>query len=160
MAGLTAAEVKALEHVDGTSDPEALLSIARNATGRSEAVKQAALRRIARVSAKHAPGTVEHACWEMVHAVEALRRLDGRKVWRMHRMRSKIDRDGEVNALAYCASKRTEGFDEVMAYGVPELAAEAIVLRFAKAFTPDVLAAARRRLEGAGFSVDADGNLT
>lgn len=40
MADLTAAEVKALAHVDSTSDPEALLSIARNAVGKSEAVKQ------------------------------------------------------------------------------------------------------------------------
>lgn len=65
----------------------------------------------------------------MVHTVEALRRLKARKVWRKPRMRPKIERDGEVGPREYSALNRTDGFDEVLAYGLPELAAEAIVLR-------------------------------
>lgn len=95
----------------------------------------------------------------MVHAVEALRRLNGRKVTRMHRMRPKIEKDGEIGALEYCALNKTDGFDEVMEYGMPELTAEAIVLRHASHFSAIALLAARARLEGSGVQVDASGNI-
>ena len=159
MENLKVAEARALVRIAVETDPEALLNLARNAGGQSPLVEAAALRRLAEVSAKHTPGTVEHACWTMVHAVEALRKLKGRKVWRMHRMRPKIEKDGEVGALAYCALNHTDGFDEVMAYGLPDLAAEAIVLRFPEAFDASVLAAARTRLEQAGLVVAMDGTI-
>jgi len=152
-------EKKALSHIAMETDPEALLQIARNARGKLPIVEKAALRRLAEVSAKHNPGTVEHACWQMVHAVEALRRLKGRKVARMHRMRPKIERDGEIGALEYCALKKTDGFDEVMDYGMPELTAEAIVLRHRDHFSPAALAAARTRLKERGVQVDHEGQI-
>lgn len=156
---MTEAEKKALAHVAAETDPEDLLQIARNARAKSPIVERAALRRLAEISAKHIPGTVEHACWQMVHAVEALRRLNGRKVARMHRMRPKIEKDGEIGALEYCALKKTEGFNEVMKYGMPELTAEAIVLRHAAHFSQIALAAARTRLEQHGVQVDGSGNI-
>lgn len=156
---MTEPEKKALAHIATETDPAALLQMARNALGKSPTVERAALRRLTEVSAKHTPGTVEHACWQMVHAVEALRRLNGRKVARMHRMRPKIEKDGEIGALEYCALKKTDGFDEVMDYGTPELTAEAIVLRYPSHFSPAALAAARTRLEQKGVQVDHDGNI-
>jgi hypothetical protein len=152
-------EKKALSYIATETDAEALLRMALNVRERSPVVEKAALRRLADVSAKHAPGTVEHACWQMVHAVEALRRLTGRRVARMNRMRPKIEKDGEIGALAYCALNRTDGFDEIMAYGMPELTAEAIVLRFSEYFSSTVLDGARKRLEQAGVQVDAEGNI-
>lgn len=152
-------EAKALARIAEESNPKALRQIATNARGKSPVVERAALRRLAQVCAKHAPGTVEHACWTMVHAVEELRRLDGRKVSRMNRMRRKIDKDGEVAALEYCALNKTDGFSEVLAYGTPELTAEVIVLRHADAFSAAARAAARARLEAAGLKVDETGNL-
>jgi hypothetical protein len=154
---MTEPEKKALSYIAMETDPEALLQMARNARGKSPTVEKAALRRLTEVSAKHTPGTVEHACWQMVHAVEALRRLNGRKVARMHRMRPKIEKDGEIGALEYCALKKTDGFDEVMNYGTPELTAEAIVLRHPGHFSPAALAAARTRLEQRGVQVDHAG---
>lgn len=156
---MTEPEKKALSRITVETDPKALLQIAQNAKGKSSVVERAALRRLSEVSARHAPGTVEHACWQMVHAVEALRRLNGRKVARMHRMRPKIEKVGEVGALEYCALKKTDGFDEVMAYGLPELTAEAIVLRHPGHFSPVALAAARRRLEQSGVQIDLNGNI-
>lgn len=156
---MTEAEKKALFRIETETDPDALLQMARNARGKSPTVEKAALRRLADVSAKHTPGTVEHACWQMVHAVEALRRLNGRKVARMHRMRPKIEKDGEIGALEYCALKKTDGFDEVMDYGTPELTAEAIILRHPRHFSPTALAAARTRLEQRGVQVDQEGNI-
>ena len=76
---MTDHEAKALARIEEETDPEALRQIAANARGKSPLVERAALRRLAQVCAKHAPGTVEHACWTMVHAVEELRRLNGRK---------------------------------------------------------------------------------
>ncbi len=156
---MTELESKALSRIATEVDPEALLQMARNAKGKSPEVERAALRRLAEVSAKQSPGTVEHACWLMVHAVEALRRLNGRKVARMHRMRPKIERDGEIGALEYCALKKTEGFDEVMDYGMPELTAEAIVLRHPTHFSTAAITAARARLEQRGVQIDAGGMI-
>ncbi len=156
---MTEPENKALSYIATETDPASLLQIARNAQGKSPSVEKAALRRLAEVSAKHMPGTVEHACWQMVHAVEALRRLNGRKVPRMNRMRAKIEKDGEIGALEYCARKKTDGFDEVMDYGTPELTAEAIALRHASHFSSAALAAAQSRLEQRGVQFDPRGNI-
>jgi hypothetical protein len=152
-------ERKALLHIAAETDPDALLRVARNARGKSSVVEKAALRRLADVSAKHAPGTVEHECWQMVHAVEALRRLNGRKGARMQRFRPKIAKDGEIGALEYCALNQTDGFDEVMDYGTPELTAEAIVLRHAHHFSTAALTAARMRLEQRGVRIDEVGRI-
>ncbi len=149
---MTDAEAKALKNIAATTDPAALRRIASNARGRSELVERAALRRLATVSAKHEPGTLEHDCWTMVHAVEELRRLNGRKVSRMNRMRPKIESDGEVAALEYCALKETDA--EILEYGMPELTAEAIVLRHRRRFSDPVVRAAQARLKAAGVLVE------
>jgi hypothetical protein len=150
---MTDVEAEALARIAKEFKPEALQQIATNARGKSPDVERAALRRLAEVAAKHAPGTVEHACWTMVHAVEELRRLSRRRVSRMNHMRRKIDKDGEIAALEYCALKKTDGFSEVLAFGTPELTAEAIVLRHAGAFSEAACAAARARLEAAGVEM-------
>lgn len=74
-------------------------------------------------------------------------------------MRPKIEKDGEIGALEYCALNKTEGFDEVMDYGTPELTAEAIVLRHQSHFSPAAISAARARLEERGVMVDHGGNI-
>lgn len=150
---------QAIARIAQETDVERLLTYAQNAHGKSPAVAQAAVRRLAEISAKHAPGTVEHACWTMIHTVEATRRLAGAKVARMNRLRPKIDKEGEVAALAYCASRETEGFSEVLAYGLPEMTAEAIVLRYPESFKEAVKVSARARLEQAGVAVTADGRV-
>jgi hypothetical protein len=156
---MTKAEADALARIALSTDPEALRNMAANARGKSEAVERAANRRLASVSAQHEPGTVEHACWSMVHAIEELRRVNGRKVSRMNRLRPKIEKDGEVAALAYCVLNETDGFAEVMQYGTPELAAEAIALSHPTHFSEAVLATARARLEREGVSIDANGRI-
>ena len=102
-------------------------------------------------------GTPQHDCWVMINTVEELRREEirrgaGRKVWRMNHLRPKIDREGEVAALEYCALKETEGFREVLGYGLPELTAEAIVLRHPETFGERVRQVARDRLTREGVT--------
>lgn len=88
----------------------------------------------------------------MVHTVEEIRRDGGRKVWRMQRMRPKIEREGERAALEYCATHPTNGFQEVIDYGLPEFTAEAILLSFPEAFTSEESRAlARAHLVSAGI---------
>lgn len=152
------AETEALALIARTADPDKLRQILTNAGGKSEMVEKAAFRRLAEASAKHRPGTVQHECWMMIHAVEELRRLAGRKVTRMNRMRPKIEREGEVAALEYCALRETDGFSEVLAYGMPELIAEAIVLRLKGHFSPAAATAGRGRLAGAGVKIDETGS--
>jgi hypothetical protein len=154
MAATTYDEARLLAWIEAATDPKALRQLAQNAASTSSNVERAALRRLAHIAPQHAPGTVPHACWSMVHAVEELRRRAGRKVWRMNRMRRKIEKDGEVAALEYCALRETEGFSEVLAYGVPELTAEAIVIRHSDAFSKEAVAAARERLAQAGVVVE------
>lgn len=156
---LSEAEKRALALIAVATDVADLCQMAANAHGKSSEVERAALRRLAAISPQAAVGTVEHACWTMVHAVEELRRLAGRKAVRMNRMRRKIQDDGEVAALAYCASKRTDGFEEVLAYGAPELTAEAIVLRFPDIFDERVRSIARSRLVDAGVTLDENGDV-
>lgn len=68
-ASMTEQEMKSLSRIAVATDPAAIEQTARNARGKSPIVEQAALRRLAEVSAMHDPGTVEHACWKMVHTV-------------------------------------------------------------------------------------------
>lgn len=156
---MTEEEIKALARVAIATERDVLRQIATNARRKSQIVEKAALRRLAAVSAQDAPGTVEHDCWAMVHAVEELRRLNGRKVSRMNRMRPKIEKEGEIAALEYCALNETDGFAEVMAYGTPELTAEAIVLRHREKFSQAAIKAARERLEHGGIQFDETGNI-
>lgn len=156
---MTEIEKKVLSQIALVTNKERLLQIVKNARDKSPTVEKAAFRRLVEVSAAHAPETIEHACWQMVYTVEYLRRLNGRKVWRMNHLRPKIKKDGEIGALEYCAMNKTAGFDEVLYYGLPELTAEAMVLRFPNHFRHTTLTAARTRLMQNGVRVDDQGNI-
>ncbi len=157
---MTEAEKKALAAIAVLTDPAKLREMVKNAKNKSPLVEKAAFRQLVSIGAEHEPGSVEHDCWTMVHTVEELRRINGRKVWRMNHMRPKIERDGAVAALEYCALKETDGFSEVLDYGMPEMTAEAIVLRHPEKFSPQARSAARGRLEGVGFTVSESGQVT
>lgn len=123
-----------------------------NAKGKSDTVFQAAFRRLVEVSSQEQNDAVARACWQMVHTIEQIRKEAGRKVWRMNRLRPKIENDGPKAALEYCARNRTEGFEEVLSYGLPEFTAEAIVLRMPAHFDDESLQQiARNRLLEAGI---------
>jgi len=154
---MTPAEQAALRSIETLTDPVSLRQLLLNAQGKSEAVEKAAFRKLIAVSAKDEPGTLEHDCWSMISTIEELRRLAGRKVSRMNRLRPKIEREGELAALEYCALHETDGFKEVMKYGLPDLTAEAIVLRHRERFSKAAVSAARDRLVSAGVRVNADG---
>jgi hypothetical protein len=155
MTAPSAEEAIALAVIAASRDADKIRAIARNAHGKSDLVEREALRRIVALESSGAPGTVEHDCWGMILAVEEIRRqLRGRKS-PMNRLRPKISREGETAALEYLALHESDGFREVLAYGVPELSAEAIVIRHGEpTFSAKAVAAARARLVAAGYDPD------
>ena len=73
----------------------------------------------------------------------------------MNRLRPKIEREGPTAALEYLALNKSEGFSEVLDYGLPELTAEAIVIRHGEpTFSAKAISEARMRLVDAGFDPD------
>lgn len=73
----------------------------------------------------------------------------------MNRLRPKIERGGPIASLEYLALKKSDGFTEVIEYGLPELTAEAIVIRHGEpTFSARAVATARQHLLEAGYDPD------
>ena len=145
-------EKKALERLKTQDNIEVVRQVMLNAKDRSKIVYKEAFRRLVELSSVDSSSEVSSACWRMVHTIEELRRESGRKVWRMNRLRPYIEEHGERAALEYCASNRTDGFQEVLDFGLPEFTAEAIVLGYPEEFSdPLLVEKAQNRLEEAGI---------
>jgi hypothetical protein len=106
---------------------------------------------------KEKPGTVEHDFWQTIHAFEHVLSEERGRTTRLARTRQKVARVGEVRTLQDWAmsDKSTDGFTMLLERNMPELTGEAIVLRHARQFGAEVVAAARNRLEAAGIDVAA-----
>nr|WIE93426.1 hypothetical protein P9270_010060 [Mesorhizobium sp. WSM4875] len=144
--------------IENCDDPERLRSWIRNAREKGEPrVADAAFRRLVSVLPKEKPGTVEHDFWQTIHAFEHVLSEERGKTTRLARTRQKVARVGEVQTLQDWAmsAKSTEGFTMLLERNVPELTGEAIVLRHARRFAAEVVAAARQRLETAGVDIAA-----
>ena len=99
----------------------------------AETVWQAAFRRLIEVLPDEAPGTIEHDFWRTINAFEQIRTEERTKTTRLSRTRQKVARVGVMQTLTdFALSKKpTDGFDMLIARGLPELTGEAIVLRHA-----------------------------
>jgi hypothetical protein len=147
---------KILELIENCDDPERLRSWIRNAQEKGEPrVADAAFRRLVSVLPKEKPGTVEHDFWQTIHAFEHVLSEERGKTTRLARTRQKVARVGEVQTLRDWAmsAKSTDGFTMLLERNMPELTGEAIVLRHARRFDTEVVAAARQRLEMAGVDM-------
>ncbi|RWH58159.1 MAG: hypothetical protein EOQ83_26375 [Mesorhizobium sp.] len=145
---------KILGLIDNCSDPERLTSWIKNARDKDEPrVADAAFRKLVSVLPKEKPGTVEHDFWQTIHAFEHVLSEERGKTTRLARTRQKVARVGEVQTLQDWAisAKSTDGFTMLLERNMPELTGEAIVLRHARRFSAQVVAAARQRLEMAGI---------
>lgn len=152
---MTPQELKALERIGLSTSQDDLRKIAKNALGKSPVVEQAALRRLVAIQVDGKLDAVSRDCWVMVLAVEAVRhQVRGRKA-PMNRLRPKIANEGERAALEYLALHESDGFSEVLEYGMPEYSAEAIVIRHGEpTFSAKAIRAARTRLEKTGLDPD------
>ncbi|MGR9398101.1 hypothetical protein ACU8OL_34815 (plasmid) [Rhizobium leguminosarum] len=149
---------KILGLIENCNDPERLRSWITNAREKGEQqVADAAFRKLVSVLPKEKPGTVEFDFWQTIHAFEHVLSEERGKTTRLARTRQKVARVGEIQTLQDWAmsAKSTDGFTMLLERNMPELTGEAIVLRHARRFSAEVVAAARRRLEAAGIEIAA-----
>jgi hypothetical protein len=153
VSGITDQERAALAQIAALEDPGRLRAIIVNARRlKSQVVEAAAFERLCFVQPEAMPGTVEHEVWQSVHALEELLKEERGKTVLLNRTRQKISRDGEAKTAADLTLRPnpSQGFQDLIERGHPELLFEAVVLRHPQTFGQDVLAAAAARLTEAG----------
>lgn len=145
----------ALDRIATSQDPKALRKMADNAKeAGNEIVKEAALRRLYAVSPAAEPGSLEHAVWQSVFALEDALTDERGKTTRLSRTRQKIAREDEVRTVADLVLKRaSDGYRMLIERGWPELTFEAVALKHPDRFDSNVLEAAEGRLSASGVTV-------
>lgn len=154
---------KMLEFIEGCSDAAKLRQLVDNAanevaknpanTGAAELVA-AARRKLYRILPSEQPGTIEHAVWQSIYALEDVLKQERGKTVLLARTRQKIARQGVTRCVAdLVTGTASEGFRMLKERDMLELSFESIALQFPDAFEHDVLDSARERLRGAGFRV-------
>lgn len=148
---------KLLAGIARCNDPKLLRRWIENAEKRKDVViAGAAFRRLVSLVPAEKKGTVEHDFWQSIHALEFVLSKEKGKTTRLSRTRQKINRVEVVQTLKDLAlsKKPSAGFAMLIERGMPELTAEAVVLRHSSTFEEEVRAAARGRLASAGVDLD------
>jgi len=148
---------KVIAIIQDSTDPDQLRRFMENAKRlKADTVYDVAFNRLIDILPEADPGTVEHDFWRTIHSFEQMLLEERGKTVRLSRTRQKITKVGVMKTLNDLAlgKKPSEGFEMLMERGLPELTAEAVVLRHTDAFEEKVTAAARERLEGAGVDCD------
>jgi hypothetical protein len=150
---LAARNAAALSRVAEMTDADGLRNLMANAERLGvEPVRDAAFRRLASVQSEGEEGTVQNAVWQMIHAIEQIKREAAGKTIRLSYLRRDIQKNGEASAIGKLVAKPgpSERFDELMARSLPGYTAEAIVLNHPQDFDDETRAAATARLTSAG----------
>jgi hypothetical protein len=142
---------RAIAYISTCDDPEQLRKIARNAAaGKDWDVQRIARLRLYAVAPAEDPGTLAHAVWSSIFALEDALSDESGTTKRLSRTRQKIGRDGEKATVRdLVMGKPTEGFRMLIEREMIEYTFEAVALRFPEEFDEDVLQSARARLERA-----------
>lgn len=145
----------ALDRIATSKDPKALRNMADNANNAgNRIVREAALRKLYAISPDAEPGSLEHAVWQSVYALEDALTEERGKTTRLSRTRQKIGREGEMRTVADLVLKRpSDGYRMLIERGWPELTFEAVALRHPDRFEANVLEAAQGRLSASGVTV-------
>jgi hypothetical protein len=134
---------------DHLSDPKLLRNLLQNAAraGRNDLVLKCQVR-LAKLEGARYRTALEREFWAAVAAAEELASLKNDKKTRLSRTRQKVARVGIKQCLEdwACYKGTTQGFDILVEGGHPELTGEAIVVRHAGEFRPEIVESARRRL--------------
>jgi hypothetical protein len=152
---------RALKFIAVCSDAGKLKQMAENAKAHGAAdVEQAALLKLYAVMPAAEPGTLEHDVWQSVYALEGALKAERGKTTLLSRTRQKLKRDGELVTVAdLVTGKASAGFQMLLDRRMPELTFEAVALRHPQRFTPDILAAATKRLADAGVNLGGNPDL-
>ena len=138
-----------LKIIEKSEDPKELKQIEENARMKNVTeVEEAAFRRRMEILPEEKPGTVEFDFWRSIFSLEEMRTRKNGKPTQLSRTRQKIKRDGVMETLRSLATskKPRDGFLMLMELNMPELTAEAVVLRHSTRFEDAVVEAARQRL--------------
>lgn len=152
------AEAAALRAIPEMKDPAGLRTLMQNArTRNATAVYDAAFRRLANLVPEQEAGTLDFDFWKTTLAYEQVLTEKNGRATRATRLRQKVARVGVTRTLEDLATATTasDGFDVLMARGMPELTAEAIVLQHRPRFSEAAVEAAGRRLEASGADLAA-----
>lgn len=143
-----------LQFVERCDDPKKLRQIAKNSDEQGAgAVAQAARKKLYRILPAEKPGTVEHAVWQSIFALEDVLKQERGKTIMLSRTRQKIARHGEIQCIAdLVLGPASDGFRMLLERNLLELSFEAVALQFPGQFEMKVLEAARARLSEVGYS--------
>ncbi len=151
---------KVIKFIETCIDPKALAILEQRAREQNAPeVGKAAFHKLIAIVPEAQPGTVEHDFWTTIHAFEHLLTVERGKTTRLSRTRQKVARVGVIPTLEdWAHGKQTEGFEMLLQRGMPELTGEAVVLRNASHFSPQVVSAAKQRLLAVGYDPVAEAN--
>ena len=146
---------RALARIARSNDPKELRKMADNAgNAENHIVKEAALRKLYEVRPSAEVGTLEHAVWQSIFALEDALTEERGKTTRLAGTRQKIAREGELQTVADLVKKSaSEGYRMLIERGWPELTFEYVALQFPGRFAPHILGAAEARLSESGVEL-------
>lgn len=136
-------------------DPERLRTWMTNAKRHNrDDVYQEAFRQLCRVEGRNMSDPLEAEFAAVMKALEEALTQEAGKTKRLSRTRQKLDRVGVRQTLADLAVKPqpSVGFLKLVEFGMGDMTAEALVLRYSDQFEPEVVQASRRRLAEFGIS--------
>ena len=151
-------QTRMLAYVETCDDDVKLRQIIVNARERGGfALADAAFRKLIDLAPEEEPGTIEHDFWRSMLAFEQVLSEESGKATRLSYARQKARKVGVVSMLSdwTAAKKPSPGFERLIERGMADLSGEAVVLRHPDHFEPEVVAAARARLEAAEVDVAA-----
>jgi len=121
--------------------------------GRSD-IYQAAYRQLCRVEGRNIDDPLEADFSAVMRALEEALSQEAGKTRRLSRTRQKLGRVGVRQTLADLALKPSPsiGFLKLVAFGMADMSAEALILKYRDEFDTAVVAAATERLSKHGIS--------
>lgn len=116
-------------------------------------VYQAAFRQLCRIEGRDHDDPLAAEFAAVMRALEEALSEQNGKTTRLSRTRQKLQRAGVRKTLADLAlkPKPSEGFLKLMEFGMGDMAAEALIVKYRSEFEPEVVAAAERRLAEYGI---------
>jgi hypothetical protein len=149
------AEEAALSRIPGMDDADGLRTLMSNAKDQdSTIVFNAAFRRLIDLLPGEAPGSADYDFWRSTFVYEELLAEQSGKKTAVTRVRQKVKRVGVDKTIEELATAKSDGdgFGILIKRGMPELTAEAVVVRHADRFSPGVVETAKSRLAAAGVA--------
>jgi hypothetical protein len=125
-----------------------------------EDVYQEAFRQLCRIEGRDLTDPLAAEFAGVMRALEQALTEEAGKTKRLNRTRQKLDRVGVRQTLADLALKPQPslGFLKLVEFGMADMSAESLILKYRDEFPPDVIAAARGRLEKYGIVVSQEGS--